>query len=374
MHILHISSDFCNTPVHKNLYVKLSERGIDQTIYCPVRSAQLIGRNYFLGKGTDIIYDFVLKPYHRYLFHIKRNSVFRSLQRKVNFSEVDLVHASTLFSDGCQACKIFKKYQIPYVVTVRTTDVTVFLERVPNAWIDGREILLNAQKIYFISPSIIDKFTNHFVVRSILSKIQDKFKVIPNGIDDYYCDNVNGKCHGGHKVLYVGNFTPNKNVVRLCEAILELKKESNFHDISLTLIGDGGGSKEKVLELVKNNKTTLEYLGPVFDKERLCKIYRSHSVFAMPSIHETLGLVYLEAISQNLPVVYTKKEGIDGLFDGTVGIGVNPLSVDDIKMAIRDILSSPNTYNNYTIDFHNYRWSKIAADYISDYRIVTHLQ
>ena len=55
---------------------------------------------------------------------------------------------------------------------------------------------------------------------------------------------------------------------------------------------------------------------------------RSCSVFAMPSIFETFGLVYLEALSQNLPVVYTKGQGIDGMFDNTVGIGVDPLSVD----------------------------------------------
>lgn len=64
---------------------------------------------------------------------------------------------------------------------------------------------------------------------------------------------------------------------------------------------------------------------------------RSCSVFAMPSIFETFGLVYLEALSQNLPVVYTKGQGIDGMFDNTVGIGVDPLSVEEIKNAIKMI-------------------------------------
>jgi glycosyltransferase involved in cell wall biosynthesis len=90
----------------------------------------------------------------------------------------------------------------------------------------------------------------------------------------------------------------------------------------------------------------------------------------MPSIHETFGLVYLEALSQNLPIVYTQGQGVDGLFDHSVGIGVNPFSVIEIKNAIKTILSSKNQYSNKTVDFDQFRWSTIASEYIDYYTSV----
>ena len=43
----------------------------------------------------------------------------------------------------------------------------------------------------------------------------------------------------------------------------------------------------------------------------------------MPSRYETFGLVYGEAMSQGLPIIYSKGQGVDGYFkEGTVGYGV----------------------------------------------------
>ena len=108
MKILQISNDFFNSKVHVNLYKELS-KDVKQTIYCPVRSAEQVGGNNFDAKETTVIYDYVIKPYHRYVYHIKRSVIFRSLQKKVDLQKFDLVHAATLFSDGGQAYKIYKK-------------------------------------------------------------------------------------------------------------------------------------------------------------------------------------------------------------------------------------------------------------------------
>ena len=48
---------------------------------------------------------------------------------------------------------------------------------------------------------------------------------------------------------------------------------------------------------------------------------KEHQIFAMPSFNETFGLVYIEALSQNLPILYTKSEGIYKYFEeGHFGI------------------------------------------------------
>lgn len=372
MHILHISSDFSNTKVHANLYKQLDKKGVEQTIFNPIRviRRETIGRNEFEGEHTRFVYADVVKPFHRYTYHIKRWAIFRALQRKVELKGVDMVHATTLFTDGGQAYKIYKKYHIPYMVAVRATDISGFLEKLPNTWIAGRKILRNAKAIFFISKALMDKFVNHKVIRPILPEIKDKMMLMPNGIDDYFIDNICHEPHVGHRVLYVGDFSKRKNVYSLGQAVLQLREEAGFDDTTLTLVGGGKATDNEVQDMIDAHPETIKYLGPIYEKDKLKEVFRSHSAFAMTSFAETFGLVYLEALSQNLPVVYTKGEGIDGLFDETVGIGVNPSSVDDIKNAIRTILDSPDKYSNSSIDFEKYRWSYLAEKYMSFYNLL----
>lgn len=373
MHILHIPNDFIATKVHVSLFKELANQGVKQTIYCPIRHPSLEGSNSFQAEGTDIVYDFVIKSYHRYFYHIKRQDVFRSLQKKVNLKDIDLCHAATLLTDGGLAYKIYRKYYIPYVVAVRNTDINGFLDRAPNTWPAARKILCSAKKIVFISQALMDKFSNHKIIKPILPKIQKKMVLIPNGIDDYFLNHVKKSSHDnhGHKVLYVGNFSHNKNVLRLCEAVLQLSKENGFRDIKLTLVGgEGRNADERVSVWINDHKELVDYAGPIYEKDKLCEVFRNHDVFVMPSFTETFGLVYVEALSQNLPVVYTKGQGIDGLFDETVGIGVNPASVNEIKNAISTILASPDKYSNSSIDFEKYRWSYVAEKYMSFYNLL----
>lgn len=119
--------------------------------------------------------------------------------------------------------------------------------------------------------------------------------------------------------------------------------------------------------MINGHPEVFHYLGPIYDKEKLSEVFRTHSLFAMPSIHETFGLVYIEALSQNIPVIYTKGQGIDRLFNDSVGIGVNPLSVDDITQAMKTILSTPDNYNNTSIDFDVFNWNSIAKKYMGYY-------
>lgn len=369
MHILHISSDFSNTSVHANLYKELDKLGVEQTVFNPIRvqSQNSIGRNEFEADHTRFVYAPVVKPYHRYVYHIKRLTIFHELQKKVDLKKVDLVHASTLFTDGGQAYKIFRKYHIPYVVAVRTTDISGFLDNLPNTYPAARKILRNAEMLFFISKALMDKFANHKVIKPLLPEIKDKMLLVPNGIDEYFLNHISNEPISGHKVLYLGNFSANKNVKRLGEAILRLREDNALSDVSLTLVGGGQDAGDEVKKMIESNHDVFNFVGPIYDKERICEVFRSHSVFAMPSITETFGLVYLEALSQNLPVVYTKGQGIDGLFDESVGVGVNPLSVDDIAKAVKTIIENREHYSNTTIDFEKFRWKHVAEVYLSFY-------
>lgn len=370
MKILHIASDFSNTKVHSNLVRELDNLGVSQVVFNPIRTIRknTVGKNEFPAQHTQFVYAVVVKPYHHYMYHVKQHCLFRALQKRVDVTDINLTHAATLMTDGGVAYKLYKKYHIPYVVSLRNTDINGFLDKMPHTWHDARKILLNAKRIFFISQGLKEKFENHKVIKPILSQIEDKFVLMPNGIDDYFISNVQHEQRNGHGIIYIGDFSRNKNVLRLGEAIMQLRKEKNLEDISLTIVGGGNNGDDSVEKMIAEHPEVFNYVGKVYDKAKLCELLGANNIFAMPSINETFGLVYLEALSQNLPVLYTKGQGIDGLFDDTIGVGVNPLSVSEIKNALKDMLLNRDRYNNNCIDFNAFKWAAIAEKYREHYR------
>lgn len=368
MKILHICNDFSLTKVHSMLYRELDRMGVEQTIFNPVREANLVGRNFFDGKHTDIIYAHVVKPWHRYAYHLKRNHVFNELIKRINPEEYALCHATTLLTDGGLAYQLYKRFAIPYIVAVRNADINGFLHHMPHTWQSAHQILLHAEKIVFISEAPRQHFMRLLAVRDIIPQIEDRFILQPNGIDNYYLDHIHREPHTGQGIIYIGNFSNNKNIGRLAKAVLKLRKNPQFQDCALTLVGGGQSETEKMERMITTHPESFKFLGPIYEQGKLCEVFSRNRVFAMPSIHETFGLVYIEALSQGLPVLYTHGQGIDGLLPPTAGIAVNPRSVNEIAVALATLLENENNYyNNNDIDFSRFRWNLIAQKYIEIY-------
>lgn len=371
MKVLQISNDFGGSKVHSNLIKRLDELGLEQIVYCPVRDKNLIGNNQFDGGHISFVYSHIIKSWYKFVYYYKRRILYKDLKKKVNLSSVDLIHAATLYADGGLAYKAYKEYGIPYVVAVRATDIYKFGHLQPHTWPTGRKILKNASKVYFISKAPKQEFESLRLVSPILDEVKDKFILRPNGVEDFWHNHVHNESHNGHKILYIGNFHPYKNVIRILKAVNLLREEEGFNDVQLTIIGGGKDKNDKVKKLVLEQKEFVHYLGPIYDKEKLAEIMNQHSIFVMPSIHETFGLVYIESLSQNLPVIFSKGQGIDGLFDemnNPVGLSVNCFSVEDIKNAIKTILINPNKYSNKQVDFNLFDWNRIAEKYFNDYK------
>lgn len=72
----------------------------------------------------------------------------------------------------------------------------------------------------------------------------------------------------------------------------------------LQIAGDGLEYKNlknlaRELELEKN----VTFLGDVPDREKMAALYAGADVFCLPTLHETFGIVFLEAMSAGLPIV-----------------------------------------------------------------------
>src|SRR5699024_9957633 len=133
--------------------------------------------------------------------------------------------------------------------------------------------------------------------------------------------------------------------------------------------GGGGEGEVEIMKYVKQYSNIFNYHGKIYNKNELLKIMRSCSVFAMPSRNETFGLVYVEAMLQGLPILYTEGEGIDGYYKENIGERVSKDADEkEIALALKKLIKNFDTYcipKNKLCNNHD--WSKIVNKYLKFY-------
>lgn len=366
--VLHINSEYRDSKVHSELTRRLDSKGLYQSVYCFFRGKQFVGKNQFEGNNVTFIYADILSPIDRYLFGYKGWKIYKHLKKTVDVKSFNLSHAATLFSNGYVAYKLFKEYGIPYIIAVRSTDL-MYYRVAPFMANTGLKIMRNASQIVFISASLLDRFKKIKAVQPYLGELEHKFVLQPNGINEYWLNNINNDSTFKHKIIYVGNFAKRKNVVPLIKAIEQLRKEPGYEDTTLTIIGGQKDKNGEVLNVVKSTDF-VSFLGVIKDKHQLLEEYRAHSIFAMPSLFETFGLVYIEALTQDLAVLYSKNYGIDGMLPTTAGEPADPNSVGDIFKKLKMIFDNRQYYSNKDMIFSHYDWDFISDNYIRIYNAV----
>lgn len=351
----HICVNF-GAPLFHELFLALHKCQLEQNVFYPRNSKhRKIDTETPYQLDSPLVLNFITKISFLKKRHILRQEYDPLFQR----NKPDMIHAHTLFSDGSLAYYYYKNYNTPFIVAVRSTDIDVFLKYKPWLRRFAKQILDHASKIVFISPSLQRKF--HQIFGSIY---ESKSLVLPNGIYQAYLNSGELHIKEPHtplELLYVGSFLKRKNV----PALIKLIENS---DTKLNIVGGGGNEEKKVLQMIQDSDK-INYLGHIEDQSRLVQIYKQSDIFIMASKRETFGLVYLEAMSQGLPVIYSKNTGIDGLFEqGTVGYGVSPESVSELAKAIEMIRSDYRHISNNCInEARNYNWASIAEKYQSLY-------
>ena len=372
MSVLHITNDFSGSKVYKNLISKIDDLGLEQVVYTAIRLERLIGRNAleFQTPNSRLIYSHLLSKRDSLFFHSKIKKIVWDLESKLNVHKFSAVHAHTWFSDGAVAYELFLKYSCPFIITIRNTDLNLFWKFGYHLRGYALKILKAASSIVFISPSYKKRFEDIRIPDNFRASLIEKSFIVPSGIDDFWLKNlVDDKVQSAgerYSFLYVGKFTRGKNLFRLIQSIIRLNKKGVHCCISL--VGNYEGADQKLKDLGKKYDF-INFLGEITSNEELLKIYRSHNAFAMPSLHETLGLVYLEAISQGLPVMYSINEGIDGLFDHSVGVAVNPNSLDSIVNGLLKLIKSKEVFQfkpKEVLLKHN--WQYVANIYFIIYK------
>lgn len=167
------------------------------------------------------------------------------------------------------------------------------------------------------------------------------------------------------RIIYAGEINKRKNVNKTIEAVKLLQKKG--YNVSFIVVGDAIGHYGKS---VIANPVVNHY--PRCNQMRLIQHYRNADIFVMPSHTETFGLVYAEAMSQGLPILYTKGQGFDGYFrDGVVGYAVSDKDAKEIASKILKVCKNYKQMSSAAIEnVSRFDWNKIGRKYAGRYRDV----
>ena len=368
MRVLQIANGYFGNRIYYNFFNTLEEKNIDNIIFVPQKincnkenNQDCLNKNIFAPECFSYI--------DRFFFRRKEKKILDVLKKEYNkyLQSIDVIHAHTLFSNGYIAYLLNKSLNIPYIVAIRNTDINIFFKYRYFLRRIGIEVMKNADKIIFLSNASKKEVFCKYIKPKDSNLLLNKTVVIPNGVDKFWIENkirVPKKIKENEfKIIYVGQINKNKNVKSTILACKELIKDNKF--VKFTVVGECRSNKFK--KLLKED--FIEYHNHC-SKEELISYYRESDVFVMPSIKETFGLVYAEALTQGIPVIYTSGQGFDEQFkNGEVGFSVNCKNINDIKNAILSAYMNYEDIQNRILKLRNvFDWNVISDEYKKLYK------
>ena len=365
MKVLHINCNYTGTTLHQKMIEALDRQGVESKVFVPVYDAE----NLAIVPNDNVSVVKCFNKWDRICFDYKQYKIKKAVEKQYKVQNFDCIHAYTLFTDGNCAMYLSKKYDVPYVVAIRNTDVNAFFKYMIHLRHRGLEIMKNASAIFFLSPAYKKQVFDKYVPDKLKDELLKKTYIIPNGIDDFWFknkpsinieDKLKRFAQKRIKLIYAGRIDANKNIETTLKAVDLLN--SSGYEVTLTVVGkvvDKGIFKR----ISKHPKMTYIEAQP---KEKLIKLYREHDIFVMPSYTETFGLVYAEALTQGLPVIYSKGQGFDGQFEeGEVGYGVNAEDEYEIANNILKIILEKKIIEYSKCKKNN--WKHILKYYLEIY-------
>lgn len=322
-----------------------------------------------------------IEVYYPRVFFLPRNLNFRNsgkylykgIQKLVSKIykdfKFDIIHAHVALPDGAGAVILNKKYNKPLVTTIHGQDINYtitidedFKNRVINVFEESDEII-------FVS----NKLKNE---AEALTKAQEKYKVIANGIDlnDVECNEnkeISQELQGKRYILVVGNLKKTKGIDYAIKAFSKIHKE--YDDLIMIIIG-AGIEKEYLEKLAQETGVyeKVKFKGALPHGE-VMQYMNNCLFFTLPSYKEGFGVVYIEAMAHGKVVIGCKGEGIEDAIDEFKdGMLMEPRNLEDLINKMKYILENDSIRKDIERNAKvkvatKYTWTQSANSLYSEY-------
>ena len=219
----------------------------------------------------------------------------------------------------------------PYIVSLRGSDVPYY--DIYNKKVHLFNLILKPVNRYIWKKAKkVVALSRGLKATALKTAPEQSFEVIPNGIetDLFKPDSYQEKSAQQLKLITVSRLINRKGIDHLLKALAEL----NDKEIELLIVGTGSyedSLKKMCSELKLNDVVTFYGYCP---REQLFKLYNKADLFVLPSLAESFGLVFAEAMACGLPVIGGRTGGVPDLVKKENGILVEPGNIGEIKDAV----------------------------------------
>lgn len=270
------------------------------------------------------------------------------------FGKPDIIHVHSLLNAGYLALKIYKEFNVPYIVTEHSTAYARNL--ISKDVLDSLDsVMENAGERLAVSREF-----------SSLLETQTKknWNYLPNIVDNSFLEEDENLLLSEFVLINVCLLDKKKRVDVLIQAFAKALKINP--NMKLKIGGDGPErlSLEKLVVDLKISNAVI-FLG-LLSREQVKEEMKKSSAFVLSSEYETFGVVLVEALALGKPVIATKCGGPESIINPQVGYLVEKNSVDLMADAIVKL------HNNYQ-EFNPEKVRQYCVDHFSEKVIVNQL-
>jgi len=285
---------------------------------------------------------------HRYA------AIASELARNEDF---DIVHAHDwmTYPAGIAVAVISDK---PLVVHVHSTEFDRSGEHVNQMIYDiERKGMHTADRIIAVSNFTRDIIINRYGISS------EKVEVVHNGAERNGSNTLTANTVSKDEklVLFLGRITMQKGpeyFLQAAKKVLEV-----IDDVKFVMAGSGD-MMQRAVEMAAELGIGSKVLFTGFLRgDDVQKIYKMADLFVMPSVSEPFGLVPLEALHNDVPVIISKQSGVSEVL--THALKVDFWDIDDIANKIIAVLKYPplrvTLQNHGNFEVRKLRWEDSAT-------------
>lgn len=323
--ILHLSGDFPDyiepfkTPVIKS-HIDLTRTEFDHTVFSMNRQSPSFGRllsTSLMGAGRPALTvdampfeygtNFIYHAPGRGLYHA---TLLRQLGRWLasrfeNGPRPELLMGHKLCFEGITIARAARLSGIPYGISIQGNTDTKVLAMRPDLAAEIAKVFHEASVVFPFSP---------WALRAVERKLGKRkgttlMLPCPTDLDEPVMPVTGG--NGLISVFHLKGFQ-NKNLEGMAKALRLL----NIHDTApnLTIIGGGTPSELARCQALTADLDRISFAGPK-DRGEVRRAMSAARGFILPSLRESFGLVFIEALFAGLPIAYPAGTAVDGYLD-----------------------------------------------------------
>jgi starch synthase len=256
--------------------------------------------------------------------------------------DADVAHAHTWYADMA-GLWIRTLYRIPLIVTLHSMEPlrpwkadqlgTGYLV---STWIE-KTAVESADRVIAVSAQMREDILRHFAVEPA------RVVVIHNGIDPdrRRTERRDALERYGIRppyVLFVGRITDQKGIFHLLEAAPRLP--AGVQVVLCASAPDTPEIEARLRQTVARHANVV-WINAMVAVEEVIQLYSHAAVFACPSVYEPFGLINLEAMACETPVVASAVGGIlEVVEDGITGLLVPPGRPEELAGALNRLLAN----------------------------------